>query len=78
MSSTLDRASVPSYHEGPIHNTLPAKAGCSAGVDLRLGAGRAAFVASFRVRRIFWGETECFRHTKQWTLVPGAGLRLAF
>ncbi len=69
---------IPSSHEGPYHNTLPTKAGLSAGLDVRLGAGRAAFVAAFRVHHTSWGETSDFGHTKQWRLVPAAGLRVTF
>lgn len=63
--------------DGPYHNTQPARAGFSAGADLRLGGGRAAFVASFRLHRTFRGGFDEW-DTKQWTLVPGAGMRVTF
>ena len=52
-------------------------AGFSCGADLRLGSGHAAFIASFRLHRTFWGSAD-FEETRRWALVPGAGVRVAF
>jgi hypothetical protein len=79
--SASDRVSYtggPTDHSARYESTLPAAAGFSLGADLRVGSAHAAFVASFRVHRTFWGGSGDFDETKQWTLRPGAGLRVVF
>jgi hypothetical protein len=68
----------PVTHYPRSKSTVPAVPGFSTGVDLRIGSGHTAFVASFRIHRTFWRQTGDFDETKRWTLRPGAGLRVSF
>jgi hypothetical protein len=68
----------PAQQSSRWYETLPAAAGFSAGADVRFGSGRAAFVASVRIHRSFWGGSGDFDETKVWTVRPGIGMRVLF
>lgn len=69
----------PVTHSPRVRTVLPTVSGFSAGADARLGAGRIAFVASFRLHRTFWGNDSYYAEaSREWTLRPGAGVRVTF